>query len=125
MRDRDARCSHARLLFDAHLFLGKNKPFLNVGVARRQARCVLRSEEHTSELQSQSNLVCRLLLEKKKQLLDLGRLPGVDSAMSSGAPAGYHHRMKRSSAARQSRLIGPVATTLGAPADAIERLPTL
>src|SRR2546430_6580760 len=31
--------------------------------ARRGAR---RSEEHTSELQSQSNLVCRLLLEKKK-----------------------------------------------------------
>src|SRR2546430_8975334 len=29
---------------------------------------VLRSEEHTSELQSQSNLVCRLLLEKKKTL---------------------------------------------------------
>src|SRR5688572_31096774 len=30
-------------------------------------RGVLRSEEHTSELQSQSNLVCRLLLEKKKK----------------------------------------------------------
>src|SRR2546430_7734166 len=30
------------------------------------AVAVLRSEEHTSELQSQSNLVCRLLLEKKK-----------------------------------------------------------
>src|SRR2546430_11634049 len=30
-----------------------------------------RSEEHTSELQSQSNLVCRLLLEKKKQQLIL------------------------------------------------------
>src|SRR2546430_11249034 len=29
-----------------------------------------RSEEHTSELQSQSNLVCRLLLEKKKKNLD-------------------------------------------------------
>src|SRR2546427_3198861 len=29
----------------------------------------LRSEEHTSELQSQSNLVCRLLLEKKKKIL--------------------------------------------------------
>src|SRR5688572_31623022 len=29
-------------------------------------RFVPRSEEHTSELQSQSNLVCRLLLEKKK-----------------------------------------------------------
>src|SRR2546430_3746418 len=27
-----------------------------------------RSEEHTSELQSQSNLVCRLLLEKKKKI---------------------------------------------------------
>src|SRR5205085_4292691 len=35
---------------------------------RRLAGAVLadRSEEHTSELQSQSNLVCRLLLEKKK-----------------------------------------------------------
>src|SRR5688572_32579243 len=33
---------------------------LNTGFAAR-------SEEHTSELQSQSNLVCRLLLEKKKQ----------------------------------------------------------
>src|SRR2546427_7624012 len=30
-------------------------------------RLVDRSEEHTSELQSQSNLVCRLLLEKKKK----------------------------------------------------------
>src|SRR2546430_9881470 len=29
-----------------------------------------RSEEHTSELQSQSNLVCRLLLEKKKKDID-------------------------------------------------------
>src|SRR2546427_2275780 len=34
------------------------------GFLMRQDR--LRSEEHTSELQSQSNLVCRLLLEKKK-----------------------------------------------------------
>src|SRR2546427_4526159 len=30
-------------------------------------RAAPRSEEHTSELQSQSNLVCRLLLEKKKK----------------------------------------------------------
>src|SRR6266478_1397017 len=29
---------------------------------------IARSEEHTSELQSQSNLVCRLLLEKKKKI---------------------------------------------------------
>src|SRR2546427_5393363 len=34
----------------------------SAGISRAQ-----RSEEHTSELQSQSNLVCRLLLEKKKK----------------------------------------------------------
>src|SRR2546430_5775922 len=37
-------------------------------IAGRTALAGLRSEEHTSELQSQSNLVCRLLLEKKKSL---------------------------------------------------------
>src|SRR5688572_31745945 len=41
------------------------------GGALRLGRCLCRrarrSEEHTSELQSQSNLVCRLLLEKKKK----------------------------------------------------------
>src|SRR2546430_13045410 len=48
-------------------------PHAGLGIARDDARqgdvgpAVLgRSEEHTSELQSQSNLVCRLLLEKKK-----------------------------------------------------------
>src|SRR2546430_11694788 len=35
--------------------------------ATRRRRTQYRSEEHTSELQSQSNLVCRLLLEKKKK----------------------------------------------------------
>src|SRR2546430_6786199 len=35
--------------------------------AFRQLLRLQRSEEHTSELQSQSNLVCRLLLEKKKK----------------------------------------------------------
>src|SRR2546430_17725030 len=35
-------------------------------VATRPIEPYIRSEEHTSELQSQSNLVCRLLLEKKK-----------------------------------------------------------
>src|SRR2546427_6076610 len=37
---------------------------------RRIAALATRSEEHTSELQSQSNLVCRLLLEKKKEVVD-------------------------------------------------------
>src|SRR5688572_31128343 len=36
---------------------------------RAVLRVVQRSEEHTSELQSQSNLVCRLLLEKKKTFI--------------------------------------------------------
>src|SRR5256885_3660796 len=39
---------------------GTAKPRLGSGM-------ILRSEEHTSELQSPCNLVCRLLLEKKKQ----------------------------------------------------------
>src|SRR2546427_3904982 len=37
---------------------------------RPLGRLTDRSEEHTSELQSQSNLVCRLLLEKKKNKID-------------------------------------------------------
>src|SRR2546430_8720239 len=36
----------------------------------KRLESALRSEEHTSELQSQSNLVCRLLLEKKKKDVD-------------------------------------------------------
>src|SRR2546427_6425640 len=42
-----------------------------------------RSEEHTSELQSQSNLVCRLLLEKKK-------LEACDAASLRKSPDGRH-----------------------------------
>src|SRR5690606_42152449 len=36
---------------------------------QREAQLADRSEEHTSELQSRENLVCRLLLEKKKQTI--------------------------------------------------------
>src|SRR2546430_7072508 len=45
--------------FFDHEFLGRILDF--------QRAASMRSEEHTSELQSQSNLVCRLLLEKKKK----------------------------------------------------------
>src|SRR5256886_7852887 len=38
-----------------------------IGQRLHLATNTVRSEEHTSELQSQSNLVCRLLLEKKKK----------------------------------------------------------
>src|SRR5689334_24756662 len=40
---------------------GKHRP------SRPRSPCSARSEEHTSELQSQFHLVCRLLLEKKKK----------------------------------------------------------
>src|SRR5256886_12382700 len=56
------------------LFRSLHRPAPDVPRARRRERgaarhvgCERRSEEHTSELQSQSNLVCRLLLEKKKK----------------------------------------------------------
>src|SRR2546427_7958354 len=45
-----------------------------------------RSEEHTSELQSQSNLVCRLLLEKKKIIM-LDKSPTFNSKAGSTAIA--------------------------------------
>src|SRR2546430_12445084 len=49
-----SRCRNPRLQWSAH-------------VCRKPTQAC-RSEEHTSELQSQSNLVCRLLLEKKKRI---------------------------------------------------------
>src|SRR5256885_3688148 len=42
-----------------------------------RTRSAARSEEHTSELQSPCNLVCRLLLEKKKKHLDLAPYDGL------------------------------------------------
>src|SRR5256885_5907340 len=48
----------------------KDRPCAVVVVLRRAAGADERSEEHTSELQSPCNLVCRLLLEKKKNTLD-------------------------------------------------------
>src|SRR2546430_13012652 len=45
--------------------------FLMPGSRVAVLTCRSRSEEHTSELQSQSNLVCRLLLEKKKKTQDV------------------------------------------------------
>src|SRR2546430_6617991 len=49
-----------------------------------------RSEEHTSELQSQSNLVCRLLLEKKKthQVSDLASDSWFDGVLTLPDAAG-------------------------------------
>src|SRR2546427_799016 len=63
------------------LFRSRRGGMMTVDCIRTSAPCsakywmtgawpsIWRSEEHTSELQSQSNLVCRLLLEKKKVIL--------------------------------------------------------
>src|SRR5690242_21207457 len=64
-RDRQLRCDHARVarVGDRAAALLGRLVLLDVhAVAHEQ-----RSEEHTSELQSHVNLVCRLLLEKKKK----------------------------------------------------------
>src|SRR6266478_3754297 len=45
-----------------------------------------RSEEHTSELQSQSKLVCRLLLEKKKRVTPVPTFLMVTAASGNGPP---------------------------------------
>src|SRR2546430_10324524 len=48
--------------------LGLNCMFyVPIAILLAQLALTLRSEEHTSELQSQANLACRLLLEKKKK----------------------------------------------------------
>src|SRR5256886_12082468 len=68
------------------------KPFVVYGVnpivafvgSGVMARLIYRSEEHTSELQSQSNLVCRLLLEKKSTTL----LQAVTTASAAAVTAG-------------------------------------
>src|SRR5437660_7128601 len=50
---------------------------------------VLRSEEHTSELQSRGHLVCRLLLEKKNQVPG-GRPPVAPARVARRDPGGTH-----------------------------------
>src|SRR3989454_10294299 len=51
---------------------GRGEPEADVGQVG--AHVVERSEEHTSELQSPCNLVCRLLLEKKKKIYDINSM---------------------------------------------------
>src|SRR5256885_8721320 len=65
----DAMALHSQLLValaEGGLFGGAFFLVFGAGLLRAIARA--RSEEHTSELQSPCNLVCRLLLEKKKTL---------------------------------------------------------
>src|SRR5258708_36339283 len=53
-------------LWPIPIFCPTSLPLVPVGVAMSVRPTDIRSEEHTSELQSPDHLVCRLLLEKKK-----------------------------------------------------------
>src|SRR5436190_15024572 len=68
--DIDAALAFYGRLFDFELRgRSKTSAFIDLGdqfLALQKGRGFARSEEHTSELQSHSDLVCRLLLEKKK-----------------------------------------------------------
>src|SRR5256885_4557206 len=55
-------------------------------VARVAARPVARSEEHTSELQSPCNLVCRLLLEKKKTTASNSSIIRISASRCAATP---------------------------------------
>src|SRR5207253_7610262 len=50
---------------------GLNGLVFERGKPKALAEAITRSEEHTSELQSRGHLVCRLLLEKKKNIKDI------------------------------------------------------
>src|SRR2546430_10297637 len=67
-RDQDGTSEPHGRAAQLHRILGRRRrAALEPDRARAGGTECDRSEEHTSELQSQSNLVCRLLLEKKKQ----------------------------------------------------------
>src|SRR2546430_5346970 len=76
----------------SHLVVSRGEP-----VAILRVRFV-RSEEHTSELQSQSNLVCRLLLEKKYHRPPCRQLPAqsADSTTPCDSPP-WRRRPRRAS----------------------------
>src|SRR5260370_21977161 len=54
-------------LFRSHNLISRLPHSNSIRLSQAESRCTNRSEEHTSELQSHLNLVCRLLLEKKKR----------------------------------------------------------
>src|SRR5256885_10465583 len=75
----------------------------------------MRSEEHTSELQSPCNLVCRLLLEKKKIEADRGianaRVPGADTVTGACAER-MHTRLRRADDGRETEAVAAILSTL-------------
>src|SRR5256885_12620046 len=62
-------CSNYRCAHNRHCPLNSAAPGDSCCPSAHRHHSSLRSEEHTSELQSPCNLVCRLLLEKKKNTI--------------------------------------------------------
>src|SRR2546430_8190510 len=67
LKERHSVAMQGSGVIQAHFIAGKCVETLLEVCIRLSTLALSRSEEHTSELQSQSNLVCRLLLEKKKR----------------------------------------------------------
>src|SRR5256885_8161436 len=76
----DRKLQHRRVVGEAHR---QRRPEVNLLAAHPPVARSRRSEEHTSELQSPCNLVCRLLLEKKKVTLHTHRSRAAQSSMIS------------------------------------------
>src|SRR3989475_8296778 len=75
-------------LFRSHIIPNAIAPVLaqlSINVGWSILLTAARSEEHTSELQSQSNLVCRLLLEKKRRRGPGAQLPPLRSGARAAA----------------------------------------
>src|SRR2546430_9279451 len=78
-----SRCASARRAAAAAVHHG--------AADHRPRRRLARSEEHTSELQSQSNLVCRLLLEKKKNRVKIQTADWMGHMLEADAPLKRNH----------------------------------
>src|SRR6202171_1127094 len=73
---------------------GQSRDLPRLLPAKSPARvpAALRSEEHTSELQSPNNLVCRLLLEKNKTIVFSVISPAIASSTTAHISLAHRHR---------------------------------
>src|SRR5258708_30371160 len=85
---RSVRCGKCGEVFNALAHLAEDPSVFAAGGTSFDLETRARSEEHTSELQSPNHLVCRLLLEKKKQK--------TETTTNSTSKARSHIRSNRS-----------------------------
>src|SRR2546430_8430910 len=109
--DGDVRNTRINFTFSGSPVMGKWSPraTLEADFFGFNGAALPRSEEHTSELQSQSNLVCRLLLEKKNQWLSAAGTEcharhinlwrhGSSTGPVAASPCASHHQPRPSRA---------------------------